>query len=427
MAKFITSTKDKRWYENNEISTQDKGISLSFGEKKQKIRGFGTCFSELGATALNNIPKEEKKAFLDELFDSDKCNFNYCRTPMGASDFSLDFYSYNETDGDYEMKNFSIERDKKLLLPLILEGVKRQNDMQMFASPWCPPLWLKTKRAYSSGTFKMDNKHLSAYALYFKKYIEAYKGEGVPLVHVCPQNEPCSNQIFPSCVWRGYELTEFIGKYLGEAIKDTGVDIMFGTINGPEGDWRLSWTRYNDYLGYAMRDDAARKYIKAVGYQWAGKFALPQTNDDFPDLEIIQTESECGDGENTWEQMMMIAALMRHYFRFGASAYVYWNIALEGNSESTWGWRQNSLLHVVDGKGEYTPEFYLMKHFSHFVKRGARYLEIKGELASICVGFENPNGERVIVLGNQYEDAKMVTVEGNTYTLPPKSISTIVI
>ena len=424
---IITSTENNVWQKGVENATQG-GILMQFGEKKQKIRGFGTCFSELGAKALNSIPKSEKDELLNELFDSDKCNFNYCRTPMGASDFSLDFYSYNETDGDYEMKNFSIERDKRLLLPLILEGVKRQEgNMQMFASPWCPPLWMKTKRAYSSGTFKMDKEHLSAYALYFKKYIEAYKSEGVPLVHVCPQNEPCSNQIFPSCVWKGYELTEFIGSYLGEAISDTGVDIMFGTINGPEGDDRFSWTRYSDYLGYAMQDERARKYIKAVGYQWAGKFALPQTSDDYPWLELIQTESECGDGKNTWERMMHVIALMRHYFRFGASAYVYWNIALENEGASTWGWCQNSLINVVDGHARLTPELYMMKHFSHFVKRGARYLDMKGELSSICSAFENPNGERVVIVANQYNDTKLITLEGKSYTLPPKSVSTIVI
>ncbi len=421
---IISTTENMPWQQLDKVDK--KGIELTIAGEAQKIRGFGTCFSELGACALDKLPVKEKEAFLDELFDEDKCNFNYCRTPIGASDFSLDFYSYNETDGDYEMKNFSIERDKKHLLPLILEGVKRQKDMQMFASPWCPPLWLKTRRAYSNGTFNMTKENLSAYALYFKKYIEEYKGAGVPLVHICPQNEPCSNQIFPSCVWTGKELTEFIGGYLGEAIKDTGVDIMFGTINGPEGDDRYSWTRYSDYLGLAMQDESARKYIKAVGYQWAGKFALCQTRDDYPDLELIQTESECGSGRNSWQEMMFIAGLMRHYFRFGASAYVYWNIALEGDSSSTWGWKQNSLLHVVDGKGIYTPEFYLMKHYSHFVKRGAKYVLLGGEHASCCSAFRNPNGELVVVVQNPYKNEITITIEDNSYTIPPCSINTIV-
>ncbi len=421
---IISSTQENLWQTIAE--TSEKGIELTIVKEEQKIRGFGTCFSELGSIALSKLTKEDREEYFDELFGRDGCNFNYCRTPIGASDFSTEFYSYNENEGDYEMKEFSIERDRKHLLPLIKEGVKRQKDMQIFASPWCPPLWLKTKKAYSSGTFNMTEENLRAYALYFKKYVQAYESEGIPIVQVCPQNEPCSNQIFPSCVWSGKELTKFVGEYLGKTLENTGVEIIFGTINGPESDWRMFYTRYCDYLGYAMQNENAKKYIKAVGYQWAGRYALSETRDDYPDLEIIQTESECGNGDNSWTHMMYIAELMRLYFREGASAYVYWNIALEEDCSSTWGWRQNSLVTVKNGKRIYNPEFYLMKHYSHFVKRGATYLKLKGEFASNCSAFKNPDGSLVLVVKNPYDDYKTVTFEGKSYRLPPKSINTIV-
>jgi glucosylceramidase len=406
-------------------ATKKDGIALSFGEAKQEIRGFGCCFSELSALALNELSEKDKKEILDELFLPENSNFNYCRTPIGASDFATDFYSYDEVEGDYEMEHFSIERDKKLLLPLILEGVKRQPKMQMFASPWCPPLWLKTHPVYSYGVFNRTPENLKAYALYFKKYVKAYHEAGVPIIHVHPQNEPCSNQVFPSCVWRGSELAEFIGGYLGPELEGEGVDIFYGTINGPEGDWRYGWTKYCHYLGLAMQNENARKYIKGVGYQWAGKFALPQTHDDYPELEIIQTESECGDGQNTWARAMEVFGLARHYFRFGSSAYVYWNLALKEGESSTWGWHQNSLVTVKDKKATLTPEYYLMKHFSHFVKRGARYLEVKGEFSSSCIGFQNPDGQKILVVYNPYDFDKVITIEGESYKLKPQSINTI--
>lgn len=421
---IVTTTQEKAWAQGSVGLSE--GIRLTVVGEAQTVRGFGTCFSELGALALGKLEEGERKALLDELFDEDKCNFNYCRTPMGASDFSLDFFSYNETDGDYEMKNFSIERDRRLLLPLIREGVKRQKEMQMFASPWCPPLWMKTRRAYSNGTFRMTEENLRAYALYFQKYVEAYQEEGIPLVHVCPQNEPCSKQVFPSCVWTGKEMAEFIGGYLGKALEGTGVEILFGTVNGPETDRaRKLITRYSDYLGVAMQDPRARKYIKGAAYQWAGKYALLETHDDYPELEIIQSESECGDGENTFDEAMYIFELMRQYFRLGASAYVYWNIALEGDSTSTWGWRQNSLIHVKDGKATLTPEFYLMKHFSHFVKRGAKVLKLRGEFSSSAVAFCNPDGKRVLVVANPYREEKIVSFGGISYVLPPRSFNTV--
>ena len=420
---IISSTEKALWREGK--ATGKKGILLTLGEEKQSVRGFGTCFSELSALALNDLSQEDKKACLDELFDKDKCNFNFCRTPMGSSDFATDYYSYNDTDGDYEMKNFSIERDEKLLLPLILEGVRRQEDMEMFASPWCPPTWLKTQKTYSFGVFNHTEENLRAYALYFRKYVDAYLKKGVPLKLVAPQNEPCSNQVFPSCVWTGEEMANFIGGYLGKSLEGSGVDIMFGTINGPETDHRYLTTRFCDYLGIAMLNKNARKYIKAVGYQWAGQAALTDTNDNFPDLEIIQTESECGDGENTWPRMMYVFELMRKYFRFGASAYVYWNLALFENQPSTWGWKQNSLITVKNGKATLTPELYLMKHASHFVKRGAKYVSVKGEFASNCIAFKNPDGSYAMVVANPYKQAITVTVAGTSYKLPARSINTI--
>lgn len=420
---FVTST-EKSYFQPG-TTTNKQGIALSFGEELQTIRGFGCCFSELGAKALNKLTPEDKKNVLDELFNDQGGAFNYCRTPIGSSDFALDYYSYNDNPGDYEMKNFSIDRDQKLLLPLIKEGVSRRSDMQMFASPWCPPTWLKTHNTYSFGVFNRTEENLKAYALYFKKYVQAYHNEGIPLIHIHPQNEPCSTQKFPSCEWRGEWLADFVGKYLGPALEGENVDIFFGTINGPETDSRYNWTRYCDYLGYAMQDPNSRKYIKGVGYQWAGRNALMQTQDDFPNLEIIQTESQCGDGQNSWEHAMFIYDLARIYFRFGTTAYVYWNIALEEDGLSTWGWRQNSLVTVKDNKAIFNPEYYLMKHFSHFVKRNAKYVKLNGEYSSNCIAFINPDGSKVVLAKNPYKTEQIITIEGNSYLLPIDSISTI--
>lgn len=46
-------------------------------------------------------------------------NLTICRMPVAANDFSPDWYSYDETEGDFEMKNFSIENDLQTLVPFI--------------------------------------------------------------------------------------------------------------------------------------------------------------------------------------------------------------------------------------------------------------------------------------------------------------------
>ena len=64
---------------------------------------------------------------------------------------------------------------------------------------------------------------------------------------------------------------------------------------------------------------------------------------------------------------------MKDFLRAGASVYDYWNVATEAGGFSTWGWSQNSMISVDLKTGDYTvnPDYYVFKHLSHFVQRGA--------------------------------------------------------
>lgn len=395
------------------------------GVKKQKVLGFGGCFNELGWEALQLADKEAKEAFLNELFSEDKCNFNFGRVPIGANDFSLQWYSCDETDGDYELKHFNIERDKRYTLPFVREAQKRQKDFALFASPWSPPTWLKTKKVCNYGTMRMEEEMLKTYAQYFIKFVQAYEAEGVKVAQIHVQNEPLSDQKFPSCVWTGEELRVFIRDYLGPAMKEAGTDceLWLGTIN----------TESMNYINTVLADKEARQYLTGVGLQWAGKRAIEQVEESYPELRLMQTESECGDGSNTWPYMEYIFSLMRIYFNHGAERYTYWNLALQEGGISSWGWSQNSLCTVNPKTGElkYQPEFYLMKHLSHFVKEGARVLEVKGHWTTNMLAFENPDGSIVLVVNNNLDyDRQFGFVHGDesfTARLKAHSLHTFMI
>ena len=51
---FISSINNAPWQEL-EAKTSSEGILLKIAEERQKIRGFGTAFSELGAVALSHL------------------------------------------------------------------------------------------------------------------------------------------------------------------------------------------------------------------------------------------------------------------------------------------------------------------------------------------------------------------------------------
>ena len=136
-----------------------------------------------------------------------------------------------------------------------------------------------------------------------KKYLEAYEAEGIHISQLHVQNEIFANQKFPSCVWSGEDLKKFIGEYLIDAVGDK-TEIWFGTINGPEQGQQLLSTRHNGFLNLIMQDPKCAKHISGASYQWAGKFGILQAEEDYPELNLINSEVECGEGRNTWSYAM---------------------------------------------------------------------------------------------------------------------------
>jgi len=146
---------------------------------------------------------------------------------------------------------------------------------------------------------------------------------------------------------------------------------------------------------------------------------------------MYQSEQECGDGKNDWKGATHSWDLMKHYFNNGVSIYEYWNTSLMDGGISRWGWAQNSLVVVrEDGTFFYTPEYYILKHASHYVAPGAKLINIDGQYDDAIV-FLNPDNSVVALLGNASAEAKTVSVKigERVYSpvLKPQSVSTLII
>ncbi|MEG1644080.1 MAG: glycoside hydrolase family 30 beta sandwich domain-containing protein, partial [Bacteroidales bacterium] len=329
--------------------------------------------------------------------------------------------SYDETPGDFDLTDFSIEHDRQTLIPFIHAALKCNPELRLWASPWSPPTWMKSNNYYacrpsaqwnklagdesynSEGVdiFIHEHKYLDAYARYFSKFIQAYREEGISVFAVAPQNEFNSCQIFPSCTWTAKGLNEFVGKYLGPQMEHDSVQVILGTVE--RGNTSL--------IDTLLTDPYSKKYISWVGFQWAGKHAIEQIQKKYPDMKLMQTESECGNGLNDWNQCVYIWNLMKHYFDCGASVYEYWNIALLDSAISTWGWRQNSLVTIYKQSQsyKYNDEYYLMKHISRYVQSGARRVMITDDQTN-SLAFENPDGSVVIVLYNNLDQQSSIQI-----------------
>jgi glucosylceramidase len=428
MPTLITSSPEAQWELRTVGMHAAAAQTLSFdGVVTADFKGFGGCFNELGWKALAHLGDNARNEVLAALFSSSGCDFNYCRLPIGASDYSESWYSHNETPGDFGMERFSIARDHVHLIPYI-EAARaiHGEDFYLFASPWSPPTWMKAPQAYNFGALIWEPKYRAAYADYFVRFLRAYADVGLRIDAVHIQNEPNSDQKFPSCKWTGAKMRDFIRDDLGPAFKRAGIDteIWAGTIE--RGD-------FNAWAGTILSDPKAAAFVKGLGFQWAGKAGVQRTKQAFPDVPLIQTENECGDGTNTWAYAHYVFDLIQHYLSNGAEAYVYWNMVLEPRGMSTWGWEQNAMVTVDPDRcvATFNPEFYVMKHFAGFVRPGAQVLRSVGPLAGNSLAFRNPNGQFVCVIQNASETARAVNVarpDGGSINLvlDAKSISTLV-
>ena len=411
-------------------------------KSRQIIEGFGGCFNEKGWEALSVLNQEERKEVIRRIFDpNDGLGFSVCRVPIGANDYAIDRYSLNETPLDYEMKHFSIERDRLRLIPYIKEALNIQPKLRLWGSAWTPPTWMKDNRVFDSGNFLDEPKIYQAFALYLLKFIQAYRQEGLHIEAVAVQNEPGTLTNYPSCDWTPIQFLKFIRDYIGPLFQKEGIHdaIMLGTFNQPKNA---------AHILTVLHDPVARWFVSLGGMQWYALSIMDQLKVAAPGLTVWQTETDCGNWwwmpnhnpdmpQNdiayagfTWEKI-------RDWLKAGVTVYELWNIVLEldGKSiDSKKPWPQNSLITIdpITHAVCYTPLFGAIGSFSRFVPPGSRMIETEGLSAEAdVVAFIDPTGCIIVVLYNAKVIPVSVKVQVrrniHVVNMPPQSFATLVV
>merc|ERR1719296_708367 len=76
-----------------------------------------------------------------------------------------------------------------------------------------------TGRMDSSGSPGLRDDCKDVWALYFSKWISAYKAHGIPIWALTPQNEPENNARWEACVYSAEQEMSFIAQQLGPVLK----------------------------------------------------------------------------------------------------------------------------------------------------------------------------------------------------------------
>ena len=163
----ISTTENDIWhvYPASVVEDDNNPLRVKFTSTDVNctFRSFGTCFNELDWYALQLLPKEEQDKFFHNVFDPEgDLRFTLGRIPMGASDYAApeNFYTelYHERDEgidiwnawyspdempkgeqDLNMEHFTLERDRKAIIPFIKRAMEENPDMKFWCSPWSPP------------------------------------------------------------------------------------------------------------------------------------------------------------------------------------------------------------------------------------------------------------------------------------------------
>ena len=381
-------------------------LVIDTSKKHQTFAGIGAAFSEIGGLALAGLPEAIRDALLTSLFDPVKgAGFSMCRLPVGSSDFATNAYSYADTPWDLGMNYFTLDRDKKSIIPAAQGSLKKNPALRFFASPWSPPAWMKTTGRMDGGgktnnLFDLDEIY-KAYSLYFVKYIKGYGTNGITISRLCPQNEMDASPGYPGCVMPPPQMTKLVVNYLAPAFKNEGIstEIWPGTFReSPKTPWAAE----------CMKNEPFRKAISGLGIQYYNGKTIQALADTYPDLRFMYTEANCCGGKNTAKEAQAHFREVIGAFLTGCDTFAYWNMILDENQSSGWKWKQNSLVTIdrPTSSVRYNPDYqsiYLISRAVHpgDVRVDANWSNARnGDLASQAAAFLKPDGSVVTLIQN---------------------------
>ena len=421
-----------------QLTTQELKLNIKLDEKLQTITGFGGAFTESSAYLLNQLSKENRGKIIKAYFSKEGANYSLTRTHMNSCDFSLSNYSYAPVENDLNLDHFSIEEDKSDLIPMIKDAMKVSEDgFKLFASPWTAPPWMKDNKNWVGG--KLLPEYNDTWALFFSKYADAYKAEGIDIWGFTVVNEPLGNgDNWESMHFTPEEMTDFVTNYLGPRLKSDGKgDLVILGYDQNRADLK-------EWVDEMYRDKVSTDFYGGTAIHWYESTfdyfpeELQYAHEKAPNKYLIQTEA-CVDSEvpkwkdDTWywskvatdwgydwapEDKKNLHPTYVPVYRYArdligclnnwVDGWVDWNMVLDRQGGPNWFKNWCVAPVIVDPELDevyFTPLYYTMAHFSKFIRPGARVLKVdKSSTTNLMVTVaENPNGEIAVVVFNPEE------------------------
>ena len=349
-------------------------------------------------TKLNAAQRE---ALLNELFGRETgIGFSFVRIPMGASDFSRSHYSYDDRpqgETDTTLAHFSIEVDRAEKIPLLKRAIAINPELKLVGSPWSAPGWMKSSGSLIKGT--LLPQFYGAFAEYFRRWIDAYQTEGLPIFAITLQNEPhFEPDNYPGMRLSPAQRASIIGSEMGPLFAKRGIRTEIW-------DWDHNWDEPASPLG-VLEDSVARRYVSAIAWHCYGGEVTAQTavHDKYPAKDTYFTECSGGEWAPKWADNLQwnVSKMVIGNARNWAKGVALWNLALDENFGPHLGGCGNCrgvvTINSVTGAVTRNPEYYALAHASRFVRPGAVRIESSAPSGFETVAFRNPGRGGVVLI-----------------------------
>ena len=448
------------------VNTKDAAsIIVDLNREKQTITGFGGAFTEASASLLNQLGEENRTKILNAYFAKEGANYSLTRTHMNSCDFSLENYSYTPVEGDANLDHFSVEEDKDDLIPMIKEAMKISEDgFKLFASPWTAAPWMKDNNSWVGG--KLLPKYYDTWALFFSKYVDAYRAEGIDIWGFTVENEPHGNgNNWESMLFSPEEMTDFVVNHLSPKLHADGKGelVILGYDQNREG--------IEEWVDVMFKDQQTAQHYDGTAIHWYESTydyfpeMLQYAHEKAPNKYLIQTEACIDDEVPVWKDdawywtkeatdwgykwreeekkyLHPKYAPVNRYARdiIGClnnwvDGWVDWNMVLDRQGGPNWKKNWCIAPVIVDpDKDEvyFTPLYYVLSHFSKFIRPGAKVVAVENnDKALMVTAAKNPDQSIAVVVFNQGMEEKNYSLNLKSFqkniVIGAQSLQTIII
>ncbi len=381
-------------------------IAIDAKERHQSIVGFGASITDASAWLIQNkLTPTQRDALLRELFGraNGGLGFSFTRVTIGASDFSLDHYSLDDTPNgapDPRLEHFSLKRPEEYVFPTVRAALRINPNLKVMHSPWSAPAWMKTTGSLIQGELKPES--YPVYADFFARYIKGAAKLGVPTDYLSIQNEPdFEPDSYPGMRWKPEDRARFFGENLAPVFRRE-------KIRTKVLDWDHNWDQPRQPMT-VLADPKAKAFLAGVAWHcYAGDVsAQAPVTAAHPDKEIFLTECSGGEWAPKFDDSFswMVENLIIGSTRGGSRGVLMWNLALDekfGPHKGGCGdCRPVVTIDSKTGAITRTQEYYAFGHASRFVKPGATRIGSPAKVGDLrTVAFQNPDGRRVLLVLN---------------------------